>query len=245
MEPLKAITFDFWETLVQDSAENLRAQRALRIGALREVLGRAGRSLRESEVEEAYNRSERLLDERFWSRHRDPLIEEQVRLVLDTAAPGVTVNLAPALFADAVAGYIDPVLRLPPALHLGAAEAVAGLAARGIALGIVSNTGRTPGIILRKVLERHNLLHHFAAVSYSDEVGYRKPDAEIFHRTLAVLGAEARAAAHVGDNPVADVQGAQGIGMRGVHFAAGGAPGATHADLVVTDLRELLDHVRG
>ena len=29
-----------------------------------------------------------------------------------------------------------------------------GLAERGVALGIVSNTGRTPGIILRQILER-------------------------------------------------------------------------------------------
>ena len=104
---------------------------------------------------------------------------------------------------------------------------------------LVSNTGRTPGIILRQILERHDLLRHFSVISYSDEIGYRKPDPEIFRRTLAALGAEARHAAHVGDNPDADVTGAQGAGMRGVHLAAGGRPPAPHADLVVTDLRQL------
>ncbi|HWN93352.1 MAG TPA: HAD-IA family hydrolase, partial [Verrucomicrobiae bacterium] len=79
--------------------------------------------------------------------------------------------------------------------------------------------------------------------SYSDEVGYRKPDAEIFRRTLAGLATEPRHAAHVGDNPIADVRGAQGIGMRGIHFAAAGTPGAAHADLVVTDLRQLVDRL--
>jgi putative hydrolase of the HAD superfamily len=124
-------------------------------------------------------------------------------------------------------------------LEPGAAEAVRELASRGVALGIISNTGRTPGVTLRRVLERHDLLRHFTAVSYSDEVGYRKPDAEIFRRTLAGLGVEAGEAAHVGDNPVADVQGAQGVGMRGVHYAAAGRPGATHADLIVADLGDL------
>src|SRR5437773_2387337 len=112
---IRAVTFDFWATLVHDSPENMRDQRVLRIRAVRE------------------------------------------------------------------------------------------LASRGVALGIVSNTGRTPGVILRRVLERHGLLRHFKAISYSDEVGYRKPDGEIFRRTLAELGFDAGEAAHVGDNPIADV----------------------------------------
>ena len=240
---LKAVTFDFWETLVHDSPENLREQRALRIRALHRSLGRAGRPLAEAEVVEAYDRSERVLVERYWSRDRDPLIAEQVRLVLETASPGVGATLTPALVDEAIAGYIEPVLRLPPALQPGAAEAVRALAARGLTLGIVSNTGRTPGVVLRRVLERHDLLRHFSAVSYSDEVGYRKPDVEIFRRTLAALGVEAGQAAHVGDNPIADVRGAQGAGMRGVHYAPPGDRGASHADLIVTHLGDLVDRL--
>ena len=242
---LKAITFDFWETLVHDSPENMREQRMLRIQALHRALALAGRALDFAAVVEAYDRSERVLIERFWSRDRDPMIAEQVRLVLETASPGVGETLTPALFEETIAGYIEPVLRLPPGLQPGAAEAVRALAARGITLGIVSNTGRTPGVVLRRVLERHDLLRHFSVVSYSDEVGYRKPDAEIFRRTLAALGIEAAQAAHVGDNPVADVRGAQGVGMRGVHYASQGKAGAPHADLVVTHLGELVDRLTG
>jgi len=240
---IKAVTFDFWETLVHDSPENLREQRALRILALHRVLAGAGSGIGEVEVAEAYDRSEHVLVERFWGRHRDPSIAEQVRLVLETVSPGVSRAMTPALFEEALAGYIEPVLHVPPELTPGAAKAVRELAARGVALGIISNTGRTPGVILRRVLERHDLLRHFTAVSYSDEVGYRKPDAEIFRRTLAELGVEAGEAAHVGDNPVADVQGAQGVGMRGVHYAAAGRPGATHADLIVADLRDLAERL--
>jgi putative hydrolase of the HAD superfamily len=236
---IKAVTFDFWETLVRDSPENLRRQRLLRIQALGRALAAAGSAIGEVEAAEAYDRSEHVLVERFWGLHRDPLIAEQVRLVLETASPGVTRVMTPALFEEALAGYIEPVLQVPPELEPRAAEAVRELASRGVALGIISNTGRTPGIILRRVLERHDLLRHFTAVSYSDEVGYRKPDAKIFRRTLAELGVGAGEAAHVGDNPVADVEGAQGAGMRGVHYAATGRAGAAHADLVVADLGDL------
>lgn len=243
MAVVRAVTFDFWETLVEDSPKNLARQRARRMDALARTLRRAGRPLSAAKVEAAYEHSERVLHERFWSRDRDPAIREQVQMVLEIAAPGICAGLEPTLLEEAVTGYIDPVLHFPPALHPGAAEAVTGLAARGLALGIVSNTGRTPGIILRQILERYDLLRHFSVISYSDEVGYRKPDPEIFRRTLAALGAEARHAAHVGDNPVADVAGAQGVGMRGVHLAAGGRLPAAHADVVVTDLRNLEDRL--
>ena len=243
MPAIKAVTFDFWQTLVEDSPKNLARQRARRMDAIAMTLRRAGRPLSGSKVEAAYERSERVLYERFWARDRDPAIREQVQLVLEIAAPGIGAGLEPALLEEAVTGYIDPVLHFPPDLHPGAAEAVTGLAARGIPLGIVSNTGRTPGIILRQILERYDLLRHFSVISYSDEIGYRKPDPEIFRRTLAGLGAEARHAAHVGDNPIADVTGAQSAGMRGVHLAAGGQPPAAHADVVVTDLRDLVDRL--
>jgi putative hydrolase of the HAD superfamily len=240
---IKAVTFDFWQTLVEDSPDNLARQRWRRLEAIARSLHRAGHRLSVGEVEAAYERSERVLHERYWSRDRDPAIADQVRLVLDVAAPGLGAALEPWLLEEAVAGYIDPVLHFPPDLHPGASEAVSDLATRGITLGIVSNTGRTPGIILRQILDRYDLLRHFSVISYSDEIGYRKPDPEIFRRTLTELGAEPRHAAHVGDNPVADVAGAQSAGMRGVHLAAGGRLPAVHADVVVTDLRQLVDRL--
>ena len=73
----------------------------------------------------------------------------------------------------------------------------------------------------------------------SDEVGYRKPDARIFARTLAALDVDAARALHVGDNPDADVVGAQGFGMRAAHYAIAGRAPSPVADLVVDDLAEL------
>ncbi len=239
MTSIRAVTFDFWETLVIDSPENLRAQRELRIRALHRALRRMGAPLTETETAEAHDRSGEVLRERFWSRHRDPSSQEQLRLVLDCAVPGLAGRMPRALLDETLEAYISPVLVHPPGLTPGAAEAVRGLAARGVTLGIISNTGRTPGIILRKLLARHDLLRHFTAISYSDEVGYRKPGPEIFRRTLSLAGAAPEEAAHVGDNPLDDVTGAQGAGMRGVHYAAAGRFAAAHADLAVGDLGEL------
>jgi putative hydrolase of the HAD superfamily len=234
------VTFDFWETLVADSAENLAAQQVLRLDGLRAALARAGAPLSPEAAAGGYQRSQDLLVERYWSRHRDPSYREQVRLVLDCLAPGAAARMPEPLFEEAVSVYISPVLAHPPALMPGAAAAVQALVARGVRLGIVSNTGRTPGVVLRQVLAAHGLLQHFSAIGYSDEVGYRKPEAEIFRHVLAAAGAMAAEAAHIGDNPVADVAGARAAGLRGIHYAPRG-DAAADADLVVADLAALPD----
>ncbi|MEX2222285.1 MAG: HAD family hydrolase [Candidatus Rokuibacteriota bacterium] len=240
---IRLVTFDFWDTLVTDSPENLRAQRALRIGAIRRALAEAGRPVTEAGAEEVHEHSGLLLAERFWSHNRDPSPDEQLRIVLDTAGPDTAAGLAPAAFAAALEGYISPVLAHPPDLCPGAAVAVRELAARGLRLGIVSNTGRTPGVILRRVLEGHGLLGHFGTISFSDEVGVRKPGPEIFRATLSAAGVPPKEALHVGDNPDADVVGAQGVRMQAAHYTAGFRAPAARADLVIADLATLPDEV--
>ena len=240
---IRLVTFDFWDTLVTDSADNLRAQRALRIVAIRDALRAAGAAVSEVEAEEIHERSGVLLAERFWSRNRDPSREEQLRLVLDTGGPGIAARLSSATCQAALDAYTSPVLAHPPDLSPGTARAVKELAAHGVSLGIVSNTGRTPGVILRRVLERHGLLAYFSAISYSDEVGVRKPEAEIFRLTLARTGVAPSEAVHIGDNPDADVAGAQSFGMRAAHYTAGFRRPAPQADLIVSDLETLPEEV--
>ncbi len=236
-----AVTFDFWETLVHDTRENLERGRAMRLDRTARILAAAGLPHPMATLDEAYERSGTEMRERFWSGHRDAPIREQVRLFLDCIADGLGDRLAPEVFEVAVVAYASPVLQVPPALNAGAAEAIRQLAARGVRLGIVSNTGRTPGVVLRRVLERYDLLRYFSAISYSDEVRVRKPDAEIFERTLRALESPAARAVHVGDNPQDDVWGAKRCGMRAAHYAANGAPPSPEADVIVTDLADLID----
>jgi len=66
------------------------------------------------------------------------------------------------------------------------------------------------------LLERHGVLQCFTATVFSDELGVRKPAPEIFLHALRTLGVEPAAAVHVGDDPILDVQGARGAGMRAI-----------------------------
>jgi putative hydrolase of the HAD superfamily len=104
---------------------------------------------------------------------------------------------------------------------------------------------RTPGTVLRQLLDRHGLLAGFAHVTFSDEVGVRKPDPEIFALTLRALGVEPAAAVHVGDDAVLDVLGARNAGLRAIQVTshAASVPEGQRPDATIANLTGLPDAV--
>jgi FMN hydrolase / 5-amino-6-(5-phospho-D-ribitylamino)uracil phosphatase len=100
-------------------------------------------------------------------------------------------------------------------LRSGARDVLAALNAQGLRLGVISNTLQ-PGWSMDQALERRGLLHLFAARVYSSEARVAKPHAAIFRAALDAQGVAPDRAVHVGDRLVADVAGAQGVGMRAV-----------------------------
>jgi putative hydrolase of the HAD superfamily len=140
-----------------------------------------------------------------------------------------------------VEAYARPVLMVPPAVDDGARSAFERLRADGITLALLSNTMRTPGSTLRQLLARFGLLDSFAHLTFSDEVGVRKPDPAIFTLTLGALGVQPGEAVHVGDDPVLDVHGARAAGLRSVQVTSASlkALGAQRPDAVVKNLAGL------
>jgi putative hydrolase of the HAD superfamily len=72
-------------------------------------------------------------------------------------------------------------------------------------------------------LHRVGLGEYFVAAVSARVVGVGKPDPRIFRRAASYLGVEAAVIAHVGDDPVLDVAGAQGAGMFAVWLNRHGA----------------------
>ena len=110
-------------------------------------------------------------------------------------------------------------------------------------MGIISDTGVTPGSIIRDHLEDQALLHYFTSTVFSDEVGYCKPDPKVFEKALNELEASPEEAAHVGDLLRTDVAGAKAIGMNAVWVSDTGEHphGEYCPDFVIKRLPELLD----
>lgn len=157
----------------------------------------------------------------LWSRHRDVPVEAHIRAILVAADPSVLDRLAAPTIRRLVEAYARPALMVPPTLDPGAPGALRALRQRGLTLAVVSNTMRTPGATLRKLLARYGILEHFAHTTFSDEVGVRKPAPEIFSLTLRAVGGEPASAVHVGDDPILDVEGARASGMRAIQVSNG------------------------
>ncbi len=132
----------------------------------------------------------------------------------------------------------------------GAKEALEEVASRGYRVGLISNTGRTPGYALCEILSQLELAPHINAMVFSNEHGSCKPQPSIFEELRASLGVEYREMLFVGDNLYVDVMGAKRCGMRAIHFdppvrGTAVAPAVEHVgiapDARITDLRELVN----
>ncbi len=91
---------------------------------------------------------------------------------------------------------------------------------QGAMINILSNTGFIKGRSLRKVLHKIGLDSYFDFQIYSDEFGLSKPTKEIFQHLIKNIEEYRKAEpvslkdiVHIGDNPVADFNGALSIGI--------------------------------
>ncbi|ERP96995.1 haloacid dehalogenase [Acinetobacter sp. COS3] len=86
---------------------------------------------------------------------------------------------------------------------------------QGYLIGLISN-GRTP-------FQEHNfyalgLTEFFSSIIVSEAIGFRKPDPRIFLLSSAQLDTPPQNCIFVGDNEIADIQGAKDVGMKTIFF---------------------------
>ncbi len=87
---------------------------------------------------------------------------------------------------------------------------------QGKTINILSNTGFIKGSTMRKFLHHEGLEQYIDFHIYSDEVRCSKPDPKIFQEVKNFIRnpeLDLKQILHVGDNPVADYQGAKDFGF--------------------------------
>jgi putative hydrolase of the HAD superfamily len=126
-------------------------------------------------------------------------------------------------------------------LYEDVAPTLEALAARGLSLGVISNSHRS----LEAFKAHFRLDRHISAAVSSFEHGYMKPHRSIFERALQEAGVRAPEALMVGDSLRADVEGALSAGMNAVLIRRSGEhPSSVPAGvLVIKRLGALLDLV--
>ena len=231
------MTFDFWGTLYQNADG-----RDDRLHLFEEALKHYDEPVDRTALEAAYHH--------VWSIWNRVWREEHRSLDVENWLHEMLAFLGAELPEEEIANLCRPVEEV--FLHNGLPKPIPGVTqvlprlARHYRLGVISDTGITPGRVLRQVLDRDGLLHHFEVLTFSDETGATKPLPQQFLGTLDGLEARPEHAAHVGDLPETDLAGARGVGMKSILFlgVSNRQDGIDLADAVFDtydDLEDLLE----
>ena len=121
-------------------------------------------------------------------------------------------------------------------LYDDVAPALRDLAARGLKIGLISNSHRC----LASFQQHFELEGLIAAAVSSSEHGFLKPHPSIFEAALKLAGVDAGESVMVGDSLAHDIEGARRAGMRGILVHRADTPPAAGVDVpIIRDLSEL------
>ncbi|GAB4435643.1 MAG: HAD family hydrolase [Anaerolineae bacterium] len=207
---ITAVTFDFWQTLYKNRPIDLDA----RLRQMQADLQRSSGQEISLEAVKLAARTARDTWSNTWAREHRTL---SAGAWLDVMLAELGVSLPPEARQGIITRMEENLLLEPPDVVPDVPAVLAELA-QNYRLAVISDTGLSPGRVLRQILEQDELAQYFTHLTFSDELGRSKPHAQAFQATLAALDAPPQGAVHVGDLLRTDIAGAQGVGMRGVQY---------------------------
>lgn len=218
---IKAVTFDLWDTIVDDdSDEPVRARRGLR----------SKKEERRHQIWEALNAIEPIDYDRvalaydtaeagFWLVWKECYINWTVEQRLRVVLKGLGRQVDRDVFERLVEAHSNMEVEISPAPIDGIQEALEELSSR-YKLSIVSDSIVTPGTGLRQILEKHGVKQYFSGFAFSDEVGHSKPHRSMFDSAAEQLDVDVSEIVHIGDRDHNDVKGPHAVGARAILFTA-------------------------
>ncbi len=78
-------------------------------------------------------------------------------------------------------------------------------------LGLLSNFTHAP--FVRDLMDQENLARFFDVILISDELGFCKPNPRVFQKLIDLFGIKENEIMYIGDDPKADIEGAQKAGI--------------------------------
>ena len=234
---IRAVTLDMWNTLVHP-----RNYLEFRLPHLKSFLKANGVELEEARLLEVYQAGFRHSTEIHKVEGRrhvgvDEIVNHTIELVgLDGKCD----------YSPIVTLYEEAVLNDPPKLKEGTIETLEWLRGK-VKIGLISDSGSSPGRVMRRILQDYGVLGYFDVTIFSDEVGLCKPYEVMFKTALDGLNVEPEEALHVGDLIKHDILGAKRVGMRTAWFKTGNDDHPTDIvpDFIITRLPELIKIVEG
>ncbi len=231
---LKAITFDFWDTLYRVPRNEGVFKR--RVASFQQVLQETGHTVDLDSIREAFWDC--------WQYANHYQIECGLELTpnghVEFILRQLHIDLGMADWKKVYEVYIMISPDYKPPLNEGVRETLPVLAEQ-YKLAVICNTGVSPGKLLRELMQADDILKYFTLTVFSDEVRWAKPNIKIFNYTLEQLQVPAAEAAHVGDNSITDMDGARKAGMTTIWLAPEEDEISALHDYQIRSIRELLD----
>ncbi|TXT60294.1 MAG: putative HAD-hydrolase [Promethearchaeota archaeon] len=204
---MKAITFDLWNTIFKNHFYN---QTRFRFFA--DFLKNKGISISKEKLASGFKKGFYLSElniEDIGYRHIHT--EERIKNLFKFLGLEQNSNQISTIKEE----FESFMLEDPPDLKSGVIKTL-NQTSNNYRIGLISNTGVTPGKIIEKVLEKYEILKYFDSTVYSDEIGVYKPHPKIFRMALKELQSSPGETLHVGDILETDIKGAKNLGMKAV-----------------------------
>ncbi len=214
---IRALLFDLWGTLlyVDAAASIAERRREAYVASITSALRDIGHEHPAAVIDAAIEADAAAM-QALNKQGRDLSTPERLEQLLDFVRPGLAGRLTPDAMARFEEAVVWTVRRIPPYAAPGSQAALREARARGLGIGLVSNTGLTPGYALRQILHEQELLQYLEVMTFSGEARLVKPTEAVYRCTLEVLGVEAHEAVFIGDSPGPDIAAPQQLGMTAV-----------------------------
>jgi len=208
---IKLITIDFWNTLFNSESGDIKNYNLNKI--LIDTLYDMGITINKELFNDVIIKSWEYYSDRWLNEYRTPSSKEIFNFIWNKM--GFEKNQKALEYV--IDYYERAIILFPPALEVGAKDAIIKLSSK-YKLGIVSDTGFSPGKMVNELLVNLDIKKYFSAFSYSDETGVAKPHPKAFNFILEYLNINSEEAIHIGDIERTDIAGAKSVGMKAIRY---------------------------
>ncbi len=232
---IKLVSLDLWDTLITDKEDNERERDFQRADCILKMLNLSDEY--RGKITDHFNELNKSL--------KYPSTENEWAITPETQLQRLfrTINVYPSgeQFLSTLKFYTECDLSNPPVLIENDVSICLEKLKENYKLVLISNTGRTPGSVLKKLLEELKILNYFDMLIFSDEVKMRKPEPKIFLTACEAFHVLPQETVHVGDSVLMDFNGALNAKVNPVLYLPDGNPPATPFIRNLFELREAMD----
>lgn len=204
---IKAVTFDLWETLILERNGWSSNRMNVRCNNLAIEFNKFGVKTSKRQIRLAFTKMFSWLTD-IWDTNKEVTHQDQIEFIIKSVLKN-SLAVNEELICQLSPAYTSAIFEVPPDLNPDATKVLKWLKEQNKKVGLISNTGLTPGFGLREFLTKKKIAKYFDLMLFSDEVYVRKPDPRIFQIAAQKLQVNPHQIVHIGDNLKSDIHGSK------------------------------------